>query len=160
MHIADFFAVAAVACLFAGAVCDMMRFEIPDALSIGLLAAAIGYGAMTPGFGWGWHGLSIAATFAFGLLSFSRGWLGGGDVKLLTGVAAWASIGQLLLLMSCIAIAGGVLAVVLLAARGGLKLIAANTETPRVFRAGAPLPYAVAIAGGSLWWAGWTYPPL
>ena len=160
MQLADGFALAAVACLLAGAVYDLKRFEIPDALSIALLAAAVGYGFATPGFGWGWHGLSVVAVFAFGLLSFSRGWLGGGDVKLLTGVAAWASIGQVLLLMSCIAISGGMLAIMLLAARGGLKLIAAEAAPPRVFRAGEPLPYAVAIAAGSLWWAVWTYPPL
>ena len=57
------------------------------------------FGLGTPGFDWAAGG----AFFAFGLLAFARGGLGGGDVKVMTDCACWAALGTL-------AIAGGVLA--------------------------------------------------
>ena len=158
MHVVDLFALAAATCLVAGAVCDVRRFEIPDVLSIGLVAAAVAYGLATPGFAWGWHAASIAIVFAVGLLGFSRGWFGGGDVKLLTGVAAWAPLQLLLLQVTAVALAGGVLALIVLSARGGMRLAHRDAALPRVFQPGAPMPYAVAIAGGALWWAALVYP--
>ena len=64
---------------------------------------AVLFGLGTPGFDWAAGG----AFFAFGLLAFARGGLGGGDVKVMTDCACWAALGTLAAL---IAIAGGVLA--------------------------------------------------
>ena len=50
--------------------------------------------------------------FAFGLLAFARGWLGGGDVKLMTAIAAWTGITGLPLLFIAVSVAGGGLALV------------------------------------------------
>ena len=56
-----------------------------------------------------------------------------------------------------IAIAGGVLALVLMALRRGLAL--AGDDAPRLVQVGADLPYAVGIAGGMAVW-GWRFLPL
>ena len=158
MHVADIATLAALTCLLTAAVCDITRFEIPDSLSVGLLVTAIAYGLATPGFAWWWHGASIGLTFAIGLLAFSRGWFGGGDVKLLTGIAAWAPLQLLLLQMTCVAVAGGGLALIVLSARGGMRLAGRAETLPRIFQPGAPMPYAVAIAAGAVWWWCWIYP--
>jgi prepilin peptidase CpaA len=152
-------AVAAVAlvCLLAAAVSDILKFEIPDELSIAILVGALAYGLVAPQFGWLSHLAAPLGFFAFGLLAFSRGWLGGGDVKLMTAVSAWTGLGGLLPMMVGTALAGGVLALVLIIVR---RLAAARvTEgTHRLFRREAPLPYAVAIAAGTLWWAVLAWP--
>ena len=100
------------------------------------------FGLGTPGFDWAAGG----AFFAFGLLAFARGGLGGGDVKVMTDCACWAALGTLAAL---IAIAGGVLAL------AGVT----GDDAPQLVRAGADLPYAVCISGGILVWA-WSFLPL
>jgi prepilin peptidase CpaA len=114
---------------------------------------AVLFGLGTPGFDWAEGG----DFFAFGLLAFARGWLGGGDVKVMTDCACWAALGTLAAL---IAIAGGVLALVLMLLRCGLALAGVTgDDAPSMVRAGADLPYAVGIAGGMAVWA-WRFLPL
>ena len=114
---------------------------------------AVLFGLGTPGFDWAEGG----DFFAFGLLAFARGWLGGGDVKVMTDCACWAALGTLAAL---IAIAGGVLALVLMLLRCGLALAGVTgDDAPSLVRAGADLPYAVCISGGILVWA-WSFLPL
>ena len=116
---------------------------------------AVLFGLGTPGFDWAEGG----DFFAFGLLAFARGWLGGGDVKVMTDCACWAALGTLAAL---IAIAGGVLALVLvlMLLRCGLALAGVTgDDAPSLVRAGADLPYAVGIAGGMAVWA-WRFLPL
>lgn len=147
-------ALIALACVLAAPVFDLMRFEIPDSLSIIIAIAAIGYGIVTPGFGWLSHLASTGLVFAIGLLAFARGWMGGGDVKLLTAIATWTGLDGLPMQWLATAIAGGVLALVLIVVRRGLGFAGVDLErAPRVFQLDAPLPYAVAIAAGTLWWA-------
>jgi prepilin peptidase CpaA len=114
---------------------------------------AVLFGLGTPGFDWAEGG----DFFAFSLLAFARGWLGGGDVKVMTDCACWAALGTLAAL---IAIAGGVLALVLMLLRCGLALAGVTgDDAPSLVRAGADLPYAVGIAGGMAVWA-WRFLPL
>jgi len=149
----------ALGCLVAAAICDVSSFEIPDTLSIVLLATAVGYGIATPGFDWLMHGLAVAAMFAFGLLAFSRGWLGGGDIKLMVALAGWTGLPGLILQLAFVSIAGGVLAVVLIIARRGLAAAGRGPETlPQVFHGDAPLPYAVPILIGTVAWAALNWP--
>ena len=159
MTLALAFALVALACLVAAAIADMRTFEIPNALSIGLLAAAVGYGLVTPVFDWLMHGASLVAMFTVGLAVFSRGWMGGGDIKLLVALAAWTPLGGLLLQLALVGIAGGVLALVLIIARRGAAAAGRSPETvPRMFRNDAPLPYAAAILGGAVWWGALNWP--
>ena len=117
---------------------------------------AVLFGLGTPGFDWAEGG----DFFAFGLLAFARGWLGGGDVKVMTGCACWATLGTLAAQVVLIAIAGGVLALVLMLLRRGLAVAGVTGDNaPRLVQVGADLPYAVGIAGGMAVWA-WRFLPL
>ena len=117
---------------------------------------AVLFGLGTPGFDWAEGG----DFFAFGLLAFARGWLGGGDVKVMTGCACWATLGTLAAQVVLIAIAGGVLALVLMLLRRGLAVAGVTgDDAPRLVQVGADLPYAVGIAGGMAVWA-WRFLPL
>ena len=160
MSIADGMAAVALGCLLAASVADVWRFEIPDGLSITLLVTAVGYGILTPGFGWISHVTAPLLMLGIGLLLFSRGWMGGGDIKLLVAIAGWTGLWGLPLQLVSVAMAGGVLALVLLTVRGGLARAGHDTVgLPRIFQKDAPLPYAVAIAAGTCWWA-WTVWPI
>jgi len=157
--LAEILILLALFCLLAAAVADVTRFEIPDTLSIALIALAIAFGFTQPDFQWLSHGAALLLMFAVGALLFSLGWMGGGDVKVLTGTAAWVGLQGMLMQLAGVAIAGGLLALVLLLVRAGGRLANVPADRmPRVFQAGAPLPYAVAIAGGTIWWAWKSWP--
>ncbi|MDN5005300.1 prepilin peptidase [Bradyrhizobium sp. GCM10027634] len=105
----------------------------------------------------------LVAAVLFGLLLviYTRGWMGGGDVKLLAALALGLSLTGIIQLLTITALAGGVLA--------GLHLMMRNLPYPRLAPAGsslvrrvyaverwrhlrhAPLPYGVAIACGGIW---------
>jgi prepilin peptidase CpaA len=153
-------AMAAFACLLLACVSDVTRFEIPDSLSIAMLLLAIGFGLLVPGFAWGPHALAVLAMFAVGLLLFALGWMGGGDVKLLVAAAAWTGLAGLPALLIGMAFGGGLLALVLILTRTGARLASLpDDRMPRVFQAGAPMPYAIAITIGAAFW-GWRAWPL
>ena len=155
MQIAHLLGLVALLCVLAAAVCDLRRFEIPDGLSIAIVVLFIGYAFVTPpSVSWLSALSALALTFAIGVLLFWLGWMGGGDAKLLPAIALWTGLGGLPVLLMGTAIAGGVLAVVLLALRA-LPVAAGSTpeSRPRVLRPGEPLPYGVAIAAGTLLWA-------
>ena len=156
----EMFALSALLLLFVAALEDVRRFEIPDMLSIALLGTAACYGLVTPGFGWLSHIAAPVVMLGVGLFIFSRGWMGGGDVKLLIGVAGWTGLGGLPMQLAGVAMAGGGLALLLLLSRGVLASAAGGNpgRLPKVFRKDAPLPYAVAIAAGTCWWAAIAWP--
>ena len=141
---------AALLCVIAAAAFDIARFEIPDTLSIVLAALGLAFGALTPGFAWLSHLAAPVLVFTLGLLAFARGWLGGGDVKLWTATAVWTGLHGLLLQWVVVSVAGGTMLLLLLAVRRGLAGRAASL--PRVLHVDAPLPYAVPIALGTIWW--------
>ncbi len=78
----------------------------------------------------------------------------------MTGCACWATLGTLAAQVVLIAIAGGVLALVLMLLRRGLAVAGVTGDNaPRLVQVGADLPYAVGIAGGMAVWA-WRFLPL
>jgi prepilin peptidase CpaA len=99
--------------------------------------------------------------FLAGVFCWRRGWLGGGDVKLLAATAVLVPPSLVVNLLLDVALAGGVLAMIYLAMA---RLVALPSGTPRpsgmlqrirrveLFRVrrGGPLPYASAIAAGTL----------
>jgi Flp pilus assembly protein protease CpaA len=105
----------------------------------------------------------IAATILFLLLLviYQRGWIGGGDVKLLVALAIGLPLIGVIQLLTITALAGGVLALVHLMMRllPYPKLAPAGSSLARRVYAierwrhlrRAPLPYGVAIACGGIW---------
>jgi prepilin peptidase CpaA len=105
--------------------------------------------------------LGAAILFALLLIVYTRGWMGGGDVKLLVALAVGLPAAGVIQLLTVTALAGGGLAV--------LHLIMRYLPHPRLAPAGsslarrvyaierwrhlrhAPLPYGVAIACGGIW---------
>jgi Flp pilus assembly protein protease CpaA len=107
----------------------------------------------------------VAATILSLLLIviYQRGWIGGGDVKLLVALALGLPLMGLIQLLTVTALAGGVLALVHLMMRllPYPKLAPAGSSLARRVYAierwrnlrHAPLPYGVAIACGGIWTA-------
>ena len=107
----------------------------------------------------------IAATILSLLLIviYQRGWIGGGDVKLLVALAIGLPLMGVIELLTITALAGGVLALVHLMMRllPYPKLAPAGSSFLRRVYAierwrhlrHAPLPYGVAIACGGIWTA-------
>jgi prepilin peptidase CpaA len=105
----------------------------------------------------------IAATILFLLLIviYQRGWMGGGDVKLLVALAMGLPLMGVIQLLTITALAGGVLAVVHLTMRllPYPRLAPAGSSFVRRVYAierwrhlrHAPLAYGVAIACGGIW---------
>ena len=106
--------------------------------------------------------LMVAAIlFLLLLLVYTRGWIGGGDLKLLVALAIGLPLTGVIQLLTITALAGGVLALV--------HLIMRRLPYPKLAPAGAsfvrrvsaierwrhlrhaPLPYGVAIACGGIW---------
>lgn len=139
--------------LVAAAVHDVVRFEIPNTLSVIILVTALGHGAVTQGFDWPSHLAAIMLMLIIGLLVFRLDAMGGADIKLLVAIAGWTGLGGLAQQLTAVVIAGGLLALVLIIVRAVAARRAAPEHLPRIARKGAPLPYAVAIAVGTGWWA-------
>ena len=105
----------------------------------------------------------VAATILLLLLIliYERGWIGGGDVKLLVALAIGLPLMGVIQLLTVTAMAGGVLALVHLMMRllPNPKLAPAGSSLARRVYAverwrnlrHAPLPYGVAIACGGIW---------
>lgn len=104
-------------------------------------------------------GIAVLLLIILGAL-WLRGFIGGGDVKLIPAVALVLPPSSVPGFVLCMAITGGVLALLYLilpylvqpprpGRRRGLLARALKAEAWRVHRRG-PLPYAVAIAGGAL----------
>lgn len=107
-------------------------------------------------------GALIAATCVFlgAAWCWHRGWMGGGDVKLLGAASLGVAPGSVLYFVMAVAVAGGGLAILYLIARplvGPASTVRPQGFLARVVRAerwrirrGGPLPYACAIAAGLL----------
>ncbi|MFN2528901.1 MAG: prepilin peptidase [Candidatus Baltobacteraceae bacterium] len=151
--------VVLVGCLFA-TITDLASRKIPNPITVAILMAAIA--------AHGWHGIvpllhsfgAMTLVFVPGTFAHSRGWLGGGDVKLAAAVAAAFSFPLALAFVLYTMLCGGVLALVWIAfARHRqflteLKgyLISINLGViPTIDTTGTrKLPYALAIACGAL----------
>ncbi len=96
---------------------------------------------------------ALIAAFLVGSVAFSAGWFGGGDVKLVAVCCGLAGFPGAFSLVLYVLVAGAILAVVTALARGRLVALVRSTASVAVHGApteAAALPYAVAIAGGSI----------
>ena len=98
-----------------------------------------------------WPGMAVqlalaACVFAMFAFIFSMGWMGGGDVKLLTALALWLPLAAVIKLLIAMALLGGVLTLLVVAVHR-LRKLQSNPE----------VPYGVAIACAGLWVIGERY---
>ena len=138
-----------------GAMRDAVSFTIPNWISVALAAAFLP-AALLMGAGPAQIGLAcligLGALIA-GMGMFAVGWIGGGDAKLFAAAGLWMGLGGLLPYLLVTALAGGALAVALLALRSvWLRPIAARGPGwfGRLATPGENVPYGIAIAFGAL----------
>lgn len=158
------------------AVIDWRFRRIPNWLN--LVMAIAGIGLSIQGVTGVTVGMSILGLFAGFLLlfpAFALGAMGGGDVKMLAAVGAWAGPLGVLIVLIAATVAGAAIAIgqaiysgklsALLHNSGVLMLNLAHArsvgaehieQTGKSFRSiDRPLPYAVAILAGVVFWCGW-----
>jgi prepilin peptidase CpaA len=134
---------------------DLSSFTIPNwisaALALGFVPSALivhaPLGAIGLSFGVGVGVLALAA----GMFAF--GWIGGGDAKLMAAAALWVGLKGLAPFALYTGIAGGALALGLIAMRSAWIRPFAEAGpawTRRLATPGEAAPYGVAIAVGAL----------
>lgn len=143
------------ALVIVGAMRDAVSFTIPNWISIAL-AAAFFPAALAMGAEAGQIGLAALiglGALVAGMGMFAVGWIGGGDAKLFAAAGLWMGLGALLPYLLVTALAGGALAVMLLALRSvWLRPLAARGPgwISRLATPGENVPYGIAIAFGAL----------
>lgn len=136
--------------LFAAAIEDAIRLRISNIIVLLVIAGAIVAAILGGPKLILWQNLAVfAALLAVGTPLFAAGKLGGGDVKLLAAAGLWFSLMGAARMLVAVAVAGGVLALLILLGR-----TAKWSENARrrvvVLRPGGGIPYGVAIAAGAL----------
>ncbi len=136
------------------AVRDLMSYEIPNWVSLAIVAdfVVLGLAGAASLADIGWHLSAGAVVLLLGAALFFGGIFGGGDAKLLAACAVWAGWSQLPALCLAVGVLGGLLALIILALRH-VRLPAAWTAAPwlqRLRAAEQGIPYGVAIGLGTL----------
>jgi prepilin peptidase CpaA len=134
---------------------DISSFTIPNwisiALALGFAPAALIVHASLPVIGWSFAG--GAGVFALAVGMFALGWIGGGDAKLMGAAALWVGLRGLAPFALYTGLAGGALALGLVALRSAWIRPFAEAGpawTRRLATPGEAAPYGVAIAVGAL----------
>jgi prepilin peptidase CpaA len=147
-------------CFFIGvawaAVGDLRSFRIPNRLVLLVVGFYPAYLLASPvPVDWLAGLMSAAIVFFVGFFAFSRGIIGGGDVKLMAAVALWAGPTMVVPVMLLIIVSGGILAVIFLLHAMMQNRLRANGNTLS-FSAilSAPVPYGIAIAIGAAYLTG------
>ena len=149
----DFLAVALFLGLLALAVVtDLEAMRIPNRICLAI-AALYPVHVLAAGGPVDWPGaLAVAAAvFAFGLIPFCLGLMGGGDVKLMAAAALWAGPAAALDFVLVTTFLGGVMAMVMVSPYRfamALALARIGRDDIGTVLMGRVIPYAVAIAAG------------
>jgi len=128
--------------LLVAALTDLRRRQIDNWLNAAIALGAplfwLASGLTLGGIGWQ-LAIALGSLTVFAGM-FAIGWMGGGDVKLLTALALWIQPYWFAQLIVVMAIAGGALTLIL----GAWHIAARRRERPAI-------PYGVAISGAGLW---------
>lgn len=134
---------------------DATSYTIPNWISLALVAAfapaAFAHGLPLPQMGL--HAAVGAAALFAGMAMFALGWIGGGDAKLFAAAGLWLGWPAVIPFVMVTAIAGGALAVLLLAVRSSILqplLTTGPAWLGRLATRGENVPYGVAICVGAL----------
>jgi len=96
------------------------------------------------------NALVFVGTFLGGLFLFSRGWLGGGDVKLMAAIALWFDFKGAAALYLWMGIGGALLAIAFIILRRMLPAGIAQSTNVASLKARGPIPYGLAISAGAM----------
>ena len=137
------------AALVAAAIQDAVQLKISNLIVLAVLLLAV-VAAVVAGIEVGvWQNLAVfALVLAVGTVLFSRGILGGGDVKLLAAVALWTDFEDAIRLIASIFIFGGILALLIIVGR--IAAPASLISRLAILKPKAGIPYGIAIALGTL----------
>ena len=136
--------------LIAAAIEDAARLRISNLICVLILAGAFLAMAVTGPVGALWQNVVVfGALLAAGTALFASGKLGGGDVKLLAAAGLWFDIRSGIVMLTSVLLAGGVLALLILALRM-FDWSEGTVARVRLLRPKSGIPYGVAIAGGVL----------
>ena len=141
--------------VIAAALRDATSYTIPNWISLALVAA-FPVVALAVGLPLGAIGMNVAvgaAALVAGMGMFALGWIGGGDAKLFAAAGLWLGWPAALSYLAVTGLAGGALAVGLLALRSTHVRPFVPTGPAwfaRLAEPGENVPYGVAIALGAL----------
>jgi prepilin peptidase CpaA len=133
---------------------DLFTMTIPNKISLALVAAFV---VVAPVSGLpleiiGTHIATGAAVLAAGFFMFTRGWVGGGDAKLLAAAALWLGFDSLLSFLLSVGVLGGVLSGVILLFRTTVPeaFVTGPHWLVRLHGKGNGVPYGLAIGAAAL----------
>ncbi len=147
-------AIGVYAAALAGAgASDLVRYEIPNAVSLALVGAFLLIVPTLPFASAAGHVTAAIMVLMIGAAAFMANIFGGGDAKLLAGTALWMGWQHLAAFILLTAIFGAVLALALLAARrvaDRRPQLRQGRWYSRLLSNGEGVPYGVAIAASGL----------
>lgn len=158
-----FLNVVACALMLVAAVTDIRSYRIPNWISVALVALFAVRAAVAPVSLIG--SLTIGAIIlAAGFVLFATRLFGAGDAKLMAALSLWIGPGLILEFLMATALAGGVVATVIVFCRkavapsavgatpqGGMNVPDDADPILGGKRVSSPMPYGVAIVAGGLW---------
>ena len=159
---------------------DLRVRRIPNALAVAALVSGLLFRVPDGAASVGWGLTAAGMAFGVGFVFYLLGGLGGGDAKLMTGLATYLDPDGLLLGFLVMAFAGGLMAIITLGRKGrirsgvgnvGMFLVTLRKQSFRGWKGESPMqslarpesfavtnPYALAIGAGAT--AGWFFPLL
>lgn len=141
------------AAMIGAAAYDVATLTIPNWISL-VLIALFPLVAFSAGIGWSEIGVHVAVGFGalvLGIGLFAARLIGGGDAKLFAAIALYMGGAGIGAYVFAVAVAGGALACVLLLARWiASHGMARFVWLSHLTKAGAGIPYGIAIAAGGL----------
>ena len=141
--------------VIAAAIGDLLTMRIPNWLNgaVALSVLPMAFMAGMPLEIVQWHLLAGVVMLVFGFGLFARGYVGGGDAKLMAAAGLWIGWSSLLPFVLVTTLAGGALAILYKL----WQLVRTEQEVRdfvwlrRVLRTQLELPYGIAIAAGAIW---------
>ena len=143
-----------VVLIFWAALSDLVSFKIPNTIPIAISLLFLPTASLL-----GWeltvlltHVVAGAGVLVLGFLLFMRGYIGGGDAKLLAAISIWTGLDALYAYFLFVAIAGGILALLLLGCRwfNLPKLLRRIAWLERLHSEKKHIPYGIAISSGAV----------
>ena len=133
---------------------DLLTMTISNRLSM-MLAGGFFLVTLITGmslYAFGMHLAAAAVVLVIAFVFFSKGWIGGGDAKLVAATALWFGFDYLLDYLIYASLFGGALTVAIILFRK-LPLpgvLARQTWILRLHETGAGIPYGIALAAAAL----------